>query len=1305
MIPPERPKRTSTGFNQDYNRAKRRRDNGYDDDDDDDARYGFSANYRYSGGNRASRACLRPRDYTVGWVCALPIERTAAEAMLDETHEPLAVQSGRDTNVYTLGRIGRHNVVIAGLPSGHYGLNNATRVANNMLWTFPSIDRRLMVGIGGAAPDLLDIRLGDVVVSSQVIHYDFGKAMPNGHFQTTATSTRPPESLLNTIASLQSTPGTLPARLCSILDEKISRNPDMAGFRRPTGEDVLYEYSYDHVVPTDATCDACDARFLQPRAPRPGTDPAIHYGVVASANQVMRSGRERKRVTERLGVACFEMEAAGLMDDSVGCLVIRGICDYSDSHKNKTWQRYAAAVAAACATEVLHRLPNTVPHDQLFIPRKVPDDIPTTRQDQTLSGGVPEQRTQLLYALDFDQLDSRHDNIEHALNTTCEWFLRDEAYRAWLEPSCYPSHHGFLWISGKPGSGKSTLMKFIYGHVKNMMGPQPDTAVVSFFFNARGVELEKSTLGLYRSLILQILTQFHSLKKLLDEYIPRRNLTMANWNLDQLERLFQRIVGHLEQRRLFCFIDALDECDQEQVQTMVDLFAQLGNTAAVNGIRFYVCFSSRPYPHVDIESCLRRTLEEQPGHMQDMQKYIEAKLRSRSISVKLWTKICDLLLHKAGGVFMWVVLAINILNKELRHGRAATLERHLESLPSGLTDLFRSIVLRDTENQEELLLSIQWILYAKRPLGVEEYYYALHMGLYPGPDVLSAHDADVVTKEQMELFILSSSKGLAEITKTKHPVVQFIHESVRDFLLRNNGVQYIMPRQLDNFEASSHDQLKRCCQFCLRVDLGLNPRDAAEVASLPVGHARCDEIRKTAEKRFPFLQYATTCLFYHADAAQTSVSQQTFLDTIDVRQWLRFDRIVKPNDPDGLGRRHNLETNLVYLFAELGWARLLELLLARVPGGRNLVAVACQEEYVYPLIAASANGHGEVVKLLLRTTGVDVNCRDGAGRTALVLAAEWKRHDVFEALVAAEDLDVDFCDKWADLLWPYARGRPQSEAVKRLRKFIRAGDNEPIVRLDAWDVLSTLDSAVLDQPCKRHSRTLLMWASLLGKCDMVHWLLKRPGCRVNATDSQGWTALALALCWNRLDVIKLLLAAADGIDVNIKDHDGRTALHTALVFGRRDTVTMLASAPSVDLEAADKHGMTPLALAAIVHNSEALPALLAIQGLDVNARDKNGRTPLSLACDERDTEYNVKSLLGVAGIDINSRDDKGWTPLMWAAHHGRFWVVKQLLADRRCDGHLKNSDGKTALDIALGRCSDWTRDHVVSFFEEQGISE
>ncbi|KAG9495673.1 hypothetical protein J7337_012227 [Fusarium musae] len=138
-----------------------------------------------------SARTLQYDDYTVGWISALPLEMTAAQVMLDHRHEPLH-QHPQDSNCYEFGSINGHNVVIACLPKAQYGNNNAAIVANNMNRTFPYLQYRVLVGIAGGAPGPVDVRLGDVVVSTYAIQYDLGKAMPNNHFQHIAEAIRPP---------------------------------------------------------------------------------------------------------------------------------------------------------------------------------------------------------------------------------------------------------------------------------------------------------------------------------------------------------------------------------------------------------------------------------------------------------------------------------------------------------------------------------------------------------------------------------------------------------------------------------------------------------------------------------------------------------------------------------------------------------------------------------------------------------------------------------------------------------------------------------------------------------------------------------------------------------------------------------------------------------------------------------------------------------------------------------------------------------------------------------------------------------
>ncbi|KAF4414632.1 kinesin, partial [Fusarium acutatum] len=291
--------------------------------------------------------------YTIAWICALHIEMAAAHAMLDEIHETLPMHAD-DSNAYILGNIKQHNVVVACLPEGRYGLNNAANVLTHLVRTFPSIRAGLMVGIGGGVPSKADIRLGDIVVGTRVMQYDLGKIVGDGQMQHTATPKIPQQLLGTAVSSLRARHEREGSRIPSILREKFKEHSE---YHRPASPDCLFLSTYDHVSQTSA-CDECDHSKLVRRRIRETDDPLIHYGTIASGNQVMRSGTQRDNIARQLDIICFEMEAAGLMD-ILPCLPIRGICDYSDSHKNKEWQRYAAAAAASYARELLTVLPVT----------------------------------------------------------------------------------------------------------------------------------------------------------------------------------------------------------------------------------------------------------------------------------------------------------------------------------------------------------------------------------------------------------------------------------------------------------------------------------------------------------------------------------------------------------------------------------------------------------------------------------------------------------------------------------------------------------------------------------------------------------------------------------------------------------------------------------------------------------------------------------------------------------------------------------------------------------------------------------
>jgi nucleoside phosphorylase len=308
---------------------------------------------------------LPAHQFTVGLICALPVERAAVEETLDSEFDALP-SSAADSNIYTFGRIGDHNVVAACLPAGQMGTNQAAVAASQMKSSFPSLRFGLMVGIGGGVPqhddperDDVDIRLGDVVISQPagqhggVVQYDFGKTGSDGSLTRTGSLNAPPEILLKALAKLR----TNDMRGKTRVSEHLSRFSNNPKFQHPgPDQDTLYSALSEHIK--GPTCAKCPQEAIITRDARGNTDPVLFFGTIASGNQVMKDALTRDRYSRELGgVLCFEMEAAGLMNN-FPCIVVRGICDYADAHKNKKWQPYAAAVAASYAKELLLYVPS-----------------------------------------------------------------------------------------------------------------------------------------------------------------------------------------------------------------------------------------------------------------------------------------------------------------------------------------------------------------------------------------------------------------------------------------------------------------------------------------------------------------------------------------------------------------------------------------------------------------------------------------------------------------------------------------------------------------------------------------------------------------------------------------------------------------------------------------------------------------------------------------------------------------------------------------------------------------------------------
>ncbi|KAF2230381.1 purine and uridine phosphorylase [Viridothelium virens] len=1060
----------------------------------------------------------RPRhrdDFDIAIICALSIEADAVLGVFDEFWEEEGDSYGKaasDSNTYTTGRIGKHNVVLAHMPG--MGKNASASVAANFCSSFNCIRLGLVVGICGGVPaDITkgeEMLLGDVVISTGVVQFDFGRQYSDKVIRKDTLEDGLGRQNLEIRGFLQKMGGLhdrkqLKDNTFFQLSE-LCRKDDFHTWGYPgASNDILYPSTYRHmhqqseaceICGSNSSCEAaressceelsCDTRKQIPRSGLQKIEeqglttetgivqrPEIHFGKIGSGDLVIKSENHRDDIAKKEKVIAFEMEGAGVWDH-FPTVVIKGVCDYADSHKNKKWQKYAAATAAACmkaflkvwrgmdkplrpsasldqsssssfkttlgtrypeGKHPLDGLPSSLNDGEPALKRRKTDSHPdhqvdfdalrhTSEARRKLNQFEPialstDQRRIYLNSLKFHQIESRHANIKPAHTKTCKWLLKKSEYQDWLDACKIKEHNGIFWIKGKPAAGKSTIMKFAYSNSKRNM---KNAIVVSFYFNARGEDLERNVEGMYRSLLFQLLSEAQELQHVFDILGPDETdeYESVKWSIEKLRGFFERAVENLKQRHLVCFIDGLDECNEGEVRDMVEFFERLAQVSVMSGTQLHVCFSSRHYPYITIEKGVELTLEGQEGHLQDIINYVQSELRAGQS--KVVRQIKDEIPQRACGIFLWAVLVVKMLQKEFDRGKVYALQKRFNQIPTELFELFNDILTRDGEQVDDLILCLQWILLTKRPLKREELYFGLLSGL--ATEALAPWDPKEVTEQDMERFILHSSKGLAEVTKSKAQSVQFIHESVRDFL--KEGRLELLSGEA--FLKQGHERLKQCCQTYLRVN-------ASEylplTTNLPAANSEAAaDLRRRANERLPLLEYAVRNILHHSNAAsRDGICQDSFVQGFTVQDWVLLDNLFERFQV----RRHTPEVSLLYILVEKNLPDLIAIELQRVqhmdiPG----------ERYEFPLCVGVAKKNEEAVKALI-TPNVSV-CSNGDRLPDLCLSPEtvlWPLNDAYRSwskrsqtplfwaasggheavvklLVASEKVDVDLKDNNKD---------------------------------------------------------------------------------------------------------------------------------------------------------------------------------------------------------------------------------------------------------------------------------------------------
>ncbi|KAK3987515.1 hypothetical protein QBC44DRAFT_351772 [Cladorrhinum sp. PSN332] len=566
-----------------------------------------------------------PRKYTVGWICAIPTEFVAAGAVLDEEHPRPTHVAQHDNNAYILGRIGKHNIVIAVLPDGEYGTSSAATVARDMLHSFPNVRMGLMVGIGGGVPTNHDIRLGDIVVSSPaagsggVFQYDFGKVIQDEEFKDTGHLNKPPPVLRTAVNALKADYIRKGNWLSDKVKAALGNIEDQEQFNQPAQEkDQLYQSEFVH--DSTRTCDeycSKDKTHIVTRDARPEKKRyVIHYGLIASGNRMMKDARVRDKLAASKDVLCFEIEAAGLMNH-FPCLVIRGICNYSDSHKNKEWQGFAAMMAAAYAKDLLgHIEPNRVEEEMRLVEvmKSVEQGLGSLERKMNEMDRDRYFSKVVRWLKPVDTSTNYNQSRQKSHPGTGKWFLESDEFTEWRQ-----GLRPHLWLFGFAGCGKTVLSSTIVDNLQKM----DDVITVAFYFDFSD-NAKQTVDALLRSLIFQLHTRKPD-TGVLDQLYQRLDNGSQQPNTEDLIGSLQALTKN--SKMVFVVLDALDECiDKQQLIKCMETFTgpYLRN--------LHILVTSRPDPEfqrwipsrIGQENCVRLDIE---AIDHDIRCYVTATLQ------------------------------------------------------------------------------------------------------------------------------------------------------------------------------------------------------------------------------------------------------------------------------------------------------------------------------------------------------------------------------------------------------------------------------------------------------------------------------------------------------------------------------------------------------------------------------------------------------------------------------------------------------------------------------------------------------
>ncbi|THW86472.1 hypothetical protein D6D18_07519, partial [Aureobasidium pullulans] len=1077
-----------------------------------------------------------PQQYTVGWICAIATEYTAARQFLDEEHDRPEHISANDNNDYTLGKMSGHNVVIAVPPDGEYGLSSATAVAKDMFNSFPNIRVGLMVGVGGGAPTASnDIRLGDIVVSSRqgetggVYQYDYSKTIQGRSFQQTGSLNQPPTVVRTAVSVLRSKYEDDGHQIKASITAVLERKPLLRQkYSRPKkGSDRLYKPGFVHPRGSEHGCEeVCGSQtadLVQRHDREPDEDnPVIHHGVIAFANQLMKDATIRDTIAKEKGVMCFGTEAAGLMDH-FPCLVVRGICDYSDSHKNNEWQGYAAMTAAAYAKDLITRMvPSRVGQEDRIeeVLADLNDNIiKSSTSADVLKAYTPSTEEHSKEAVRY--LNKEHRDCYQVFKTstyeqfkdinpdrveqTCQWALSHPLYQRWRDSGT----NDLLWISADPGCGKSVLSKSLVD--EELRSGANEHTVCYFFFKDND---EQNSLATCLCALLHQLFQHqpHLLRHAVLAW--NKDGSKLQQETDELWRILLAAMSDAAASNTTCVLDALDECRDVDRSDLIAKLVRFHKDAVSqcyhqSWLKFIV--TSRPY--VDIQRGFEQIPSSLPairlrGEQESDQIHAEVNriihfrvsqlANELGLHESIRTRVEQNLLAMEHRTYLWLHLAIEDIRMTLRDSSRPNVES-IDSVPSSVESAYEKILAKVAKAQHhKVKLILQIIVGARRPLAVSEM--ALALGLATSKQHRTPTNAQIdpvhfgkQLRQWCGLFVFVNQSR-----------IYMIHQTAREFLIARQDHAY--PKSLSQNtwrhcvqQVEVEQMMTSICMRCLHLKgREILPRDEFST-----------EVSVVGESQREFIEYCCEWWTTHYSLSQEVDEADTFQDALAL---------------------YNTEGEAFQFWFDRFWMR-----TRRYDDARSIT----------PIRLAAMSNHAKILDHFLHKRDADVNAKDEDGRTALYWASELGHNKIVQLLL----------DGGADV-------NAQSEDHGSALRAASAGGYDKIVQM-------LLDRGADIDAEGGHYGSALYVASARGHDKAVQTLLDK-GADINAQGGYQGSALHAALYGDHDKTMQTLLDK--GASVNAQGGEYSNALQAASYEGHDKIVQML-------LDSAEAEAMHERALA------------------------------------------------------------------------------------------------------------------------------